>query len=68
MTRGSGPYKVGIAAAVIGLSSFLLLSFATVRRSRIATGVGVPPWTAVGPALTIALAALWIVVVGAVAS
>ncbi len=62
MTRGNGPYKVGVAAAVIGLSSFLLLSFATVRRSRIATGVGVPPWAAVGPALTIALVVLWIVV------
>jgi osmoprotectant transport system permease protein len=63
MTRGSGPYKVGIAAAAIGLPLFLLLPFATVRRSRIATGVGLPPWEAIGPWLTAALAVLWVVVV-----
>lgn len=63
MTRGSRPYKVGITAAVIGLPLFLLLPFATVRRSRIATGVGMPPWQAIGPLLTVAVAALWVAVV-----
>ncbi len=61
--RGSRPYKVGIAAAVVGLPLFLLLPFATVRRSRIATGVDLRPWSAIGPALTIAIALLWVVVV-----
>jgi osmoprotectant transport system permease protein len=59
MTRGSRPYKVGITAAVIGLPLFLLLPFATVRRSRIATGVDMPPLQALGPVLTIAVVVLW---------
>jgi len=63
MKRGGGPYKVGMAAAVIGLPSFLLLPFAVVRRSRIATGASLPPLSAIGPALTIALASLWVVVI-----
>jgi osmoprotectant transport system permease protein len=63
MTRGSRPYKVGITAAVIGLPLFLLLPFATVRRSRIATGESLPPLEALGPLLTAAVVALWIAVV-----
>ena len=63
MTRGSRPYKVGITAAVIGLPLFLLLPFATVRRSRIATGESLPPLEALGPLLTAAVVALWIAVI-----
>jgi osmoprotectant transport system permease protein len=63
MTRGGRPYKVGVATAVIGLPLFLLLPFATVRRSRIATGVGLPPWSAIGPLLTLVVVALWIAVI-----
>ncbi len=63
MTRGTRPYKVGITAAVIGLPLFLVLPFATVRRSRIATGVDMPPLEALGPLLTVAVAALWVAVV-----
>jgi len=62
MRRGGGPYRVGLAAAAIGLPSFLVLPFATVRRSRIATGVGMPPLSAIGPALTLAFVALWVLV------
>jgi len=63
MTRGARPYKVGVAAAIIGLPLFLLLPFATVRRSRIATGVGLPPWASIGPVLTLLVVALWVAVV-----
>lgn len=62
MPRDRGLYKVGIAAVAIGLPAFLLLPFATVRKSRIVTGVSLPPLEAIGPLLTLFVVALWIAV------
>lgn len=57
------PYRVGLAASVVGLGTLLLLPFATVRHSRIATGSSVSAAHALSPLMLGALIALWALIV-----
>jgi len=57
-TRGSD--RVSLVCAIAGLASFLLLPFATVRHSRIATGVELFAWRALPPVVFGVVIAAWL--------
>lgn len=54
------PHKVGLTSAALGLAS-LALPFASVSRSRIATGTQLHAWDALGVGTLLVLAAAWVV-------
>jgi osmoprotectant transport system permease protein len=56
--------KVGLVAAAVGLASYLALPFATVRHSRIATGVDVSAAGALPAAMFAVLVVAWLAVAG----
>ena len=60
--RVRGLDKVGLAASAVGLVSLLALPFATVRHSRIATGVSVAVWRAVPVWVLAVLVGAWLAV------
>lgn len=63
VARRRGLDKVGLVASAIGLVALLALPFATVRHSRIATGVNVTAWGALPAAMLSVLVIAWLVVV-----
>jgi osmoprotectant transport system permease protein len=62
-SRGPGVHKVGLAAAAVALASLLLMPFAVLRTSRIATGSGQSLVASVGAVPVALLLAGWLAIV-----